>query len=46
MAKPCAADEASLAVGEAIGSVKTGAGDKPVERVTIKKVTVATTERR
>ena len=46
MARPSAAGDASLAVVKAIGNVKTGAGDKPVERVTIKKVTVAPTERR
>ncbi len=34
------ADAASLDVVKAIGNVKTGAGDRPVEPVTIKKVTV------
>jgi hypothetical protein len=46
MARPSAAGDASLAVVKAIGNVKTGAGDKPVERVTIGKATVAKTERR
>jgi peptidyl-prolyl cis-trans isomerase B (cyclophilin B) len=35
------ADEASLAVVKAIGAVKTGSGDRPVEPVTIKKATVS-----
>jgi peptidyl-prolyl cis-trans isomerase B (cyclophilin B) len=35
------ADAASLDVVKAIGNVKTGAGDRPVEPVTIKKATVA-----
>jgi peptidyl-prolyl cis-trans isomerase B (cyclophilin B) len=35
------ADAASLDVVKAIGSVKTGAGDRPVQPVTIKKATVA-----
>jgi cyclophilin family peptidyl-prolyl cis-trans isomerase len=34
------ADAASLDVVKAIGNVKTGGGDRPVEPVTIKKVTV------
>jgi cyclophilin family peptidyl-prolyl cis-trans isomerase len=34
------ADAASLDVVKAIGTVKTGAQDRPVERVTIKKATV------
>jgi peptidyl-prolyl cis-trans isomerase B (cyclophilin B) len=34
------ADAASLDVVKAIGNVKTGAGDRPVQPVTIKKVTV------
>ena len=34
------ADAASLDVVKAIGNVRTGAGDRPVEPVTIKKVTV------
>ena len=34
------ADAASLDVVKAIGSVRTGAGDRPVEPVTIKKATV------
>ncbi|MFN5756718.1 MAG: peptidylprolyl isomerase [Planctomycetia bacterium] len=34
------ADAASLDVVKAIGNVKTGAGDRPVEPVTIKKATV------
>jgi cyclophilin family peptidyl-prolyl cis-trans isomerase len=35
------ADQASLDVVKAIGGVRTGAQDKPVERVEIRKVTVA-----
>ena len=34
------ADEASLAVVRAIGAVRTGAADRPVDRVTIRKATV------
>jgi len=37
------ADAASLDVVKAIGSVRTGAGDKPVEPVVIKKATVTKT---
>ena len=40
------ADDASLAVVKAIGNVKTAPGDKPLERVTIKKVTVTKTAKR
>jgi peptidyl-prolyl cis-trans isomerase B (cyclophilin B) len=36
-----AADAASLDVVKAIGAVRTGGGDRPVEPVTIKKVTVS-----
>jgi cyclophilin family peptidyl-prolyl cis-trans isomerase len=35
------ADQASLDVVKAIGGVRTGAQDKPVERVEIRKATVA-----
>jgi peptidyl-prolyl cis-trans isomerase B (cyclophilin B) len=35
------ADAASLDVVKAIGAVRTGGGDRPVEPVTIKKVTVS-----
>jgi len=37
------ADEESLKTVQAIGAVKVGASDKPVEKVTIKKATVKTT---
>ena len=37
------ADAASLAVVKAIGDVRTGGGDRPVEAVTIKKATVTRT---
>ena len=37
------ADEESMATVKAIGAVRTGGGDKPVEKVVIKKVTVKET---
>ena len=40
------ADAASLAVVKAIGEVKTGAGDRPVQPVVIKKATVTKTPKR
>lgn len=40
------ADEASLAVVKAIGNVKTLPGDKPADRVTIKKATVVRTPKK
>jgi peptidyl-prolyl cis-trans isomerase B (cyclophilin B) len=40
------ADAASLDVVKAIGSVRTGANDKPAERVTITKVTVTKTPKK
>jgi peptidyl-prolyl cis-trans isomerase B (cyclophilin B) len=40
------ADADSLAVVKAIGAVQTGAGDRPVQPVVIKKATVTKTPKR
>jgi peptidyl-prolyl cis-trans isomerase B (cyclophilin B) len=40
------ADDASLGVVKAIGSVQTGPGDRPIEPVVIKKATVKRTPKK